>query len=70
MDDVRRPTWLIRIASPPLFYAPVRQMAQLWELNKRNVAVDRQWWRDYVAARERPWSDYVLYVSRVDLPSV
>ena len=36
-------------------------MAQLWELNKRDIVADRQWWRDFVAAREKPWNDYVLY---------
>ena len=39
----RRPTWLVRVASPLMFYVPTRQMTQFWEVDKREILVDSQW---------------------------
>ena len=58
----RKRTWLIVIISPFLFFAPERHLDQLERINPAMFLFEQSWAR-FITAREKPWTDFILYVS-------
>lgn len=60
-------TPLIRILSPLLFFAPDRHLEQLQLVNPAEFIFEQSW-SEFIAARERPWNDFILYVCIIVSP--
>ncbi len=63
MNDVWKHTWLIKTFSPLLFSAPDRYLKQLSNVTADDFLTKKKDWGQFIAALEKPWTDFILYVS-------
>ncbi len=60
---VQEYTWLIKTFSPLLFSAPDRYFSQLSNVTAYDFLNKKKDWGQFIAALEKPWNDFILYVS-------
>lgn len=61
--EVWEHTWLIKTFSPLLFSAPDRYLNQLSNVTAGDFLRKKKDWGQFIAALEKPWNDFILYVS-------
>ncbi len=63
-------TFLMKIFSPFLFSAPDRYLRLLSKTKALDFLAEKKDWGHFIAELEKPWNDFILYVSVSILPQI